>query len=148
MTIPHHDTLAAQLRAWASGDHRIEAAVDLLIAHQSWLRRGDFLAACVHATDPDLVTIGLPARWLNFDEAAHIAQGGPASLPASDSELQVLGIAASLADAHHDRSLHDLLTGLDDRNIALVLDAIAHAAGWHQTDNAYTVTGHVWEVAT
>ena len=146
-TTPHH-TLAAQLRAWASGDYRIEAAVDLLIAHGSWLRRGDFLAACVHVTDPVLAAVGLPARWLDFDEAAHIAQGGPASLPASDSELQVLGIAASLADAHHDQSLHDLLTGLDDRNVALVLDALAHAAGWHETNTTYTVTGHVWEVAT
>lgn len=145
MTTPptDHRTLVADLRAWAKGDYRTEAAVDLLAAHHVWLHRPDFTDRCVHTTDTQLVDAGLPRVWVDIDETGRVAGGGPGSLPASMSELQVLALAASLANAPVDRPLHDLLSGLDDRNIALVLDAVAHAAGWHETGHTHTTTGHL-----
>lgn len=138
-----------ELRAWARGDHGVEAAVDLLAAHGHWLRRRDFCDACVIATADHLVAgFDLPLAWLDFETAAVIAD--QASLPASDSERQILSLAAGLAGYPSKRPLHDLITGLDTSNLARVLDAIAHTAGWHEhritpaevAGHSHTVTGH------
>lgn len=153
MPAPHnHDpadyrALATQLRAWARGHYPTEAAVDLLIAHRGWLVRRDFLDACVGT--PRVLDVPLASEdiaVLDFDEAAVIAEGGPRSLPASDSELQILAVAVSLAGYALDRSLADLIVGLDPINTARVLHAIAHVAGWHERGYVQTVTGHVDEV--
>lgn len=149
----HHDpvafhALAEQLRAWARGHYPTEAAVDLLLAHRSWLARRDFRDACVGT--PQVLGVPLANQdiaVLDFDEAAVIAEGGPHGLPASDSELQILAIAVSLAGYALDRSLADLIVGLDPINTARVLHAIAHAAGWHERGYVQTVSGHVDEVA-
>lgn len=143
-------TLIDELRAWAAGDYGIEAAVDLLAAHHTWLTRPDFRDLCVISTADHLVeNFHMPRAWLDFDKAGAIAGGG--TLPASSSELQILAIAAGLADAPTSRPLGDLIRGLDTANLALVLDAIAHTGGWHEhratPDGAvgyrHTVTGHV-----
>lgn len=127
--------LAAELRAWAAGSYLDEAAVGLLIAHRVWPARADFRRACL-VTDSRFA-------WFDGDRAARIADGEEAvALPASSSELRVLAIAAHLAGHPGDRPLGELVTGLDDRNTRLVLDAIAHAAGWHEHGHTHTVTGH------
>lgn len=103
-----HLTLAAELRTWAAGSYRDEAAVELLIAHRTWLARRDFRRACLSADGG--------YAWLDADRAARIADGDETvGLPASSSELRVL---------------------------AIVLDAIAHAAGWHETGHTHLVTGY------
>lgn len=134
-TETHHgdydDTLAEQLRAWARGYYPGEAAVDLLLAHRRWLARGDFRAACL-GTDPH----GEPGSqaWIDWDSvAAIVSPHDDLGLPASSSERQILALAASLAGTAVPWSLRDLITGLDAANTRLVLDAISHATGWHQT---------------
>lgn len=129
-----HEILSAELRAWAAGSYSDEAAVDLLIGHRVWLARRDFRRACLAAEGGYV--------WFDADLAARIADGDETvGLPASSSELRVLAIAAHLAGYRGNRSLGDLLTGLDVGNVRLVLDAVAHTAGWHEQGLTHTVTG-------
>ena len=51
-----------------------------------------------------------------------------ASLPCSGGEQRMLKITASLADGIP-VNLQDTLTGLDDRNIQLLITAVLHASG-------------------
>lgn len=114
--------LAAALRAHAQGLYCLEAAAELLIS-RSWLHRADFTSQFVHvqrglADRPEMATIDWPA--------AITALG--ASLPYSGGEQRMLRITASLADGIP-VDLRDTLTGLDDRNIQLLITAVLHASG-------------------
>ena len=114
--------LAAALRAHAQGLYCPEAAAELLIAG-SWLHRADFTSQFVHvgrglAGGQEIATIDWPA--------AITALG--ASLPCSGGEQRLLRITASLADGIP-VDLHDALTGLDDRNVQLLITALLHASG-------------------
>ena len=114
--------LATALRAHAQGLYCLEAAAELLIS-QSWLHRADFTSQFVHvqrglADGPEMATIDWPA--------AITALG--ASLPCSGGEQRMLKITASLADGIP-VNLQDTLTGLDDRNIQLLITAVLHASG-------------------
>ena len=115
-------TLAAALRAHAQGLHCLEAAAELLIA-QSWLDRADFTSQFVrvHRGAND----GQPAATVDWP-AAVTALG--AGLPCSGGERRMLKITASLADGMP-VDLQDTITGIDDRNVALVIAAIRHASG-------------------
>ena len=62
-----------------------------------------------------------------IDWPAAIAALG-SSLPCSGGEQRMLKITASLADGIP-VDLRDTLTGLDDRNIQLLLTAVRHASG-------------------
>jgi hypothetical protein len=116
---PSHDQLVAALRAGAEGSHPAEAAVELLIAHDLWPHRGDFLATAVTVTP----ALDDPGRLLAFiDWPAALA----AYLPASSSEWQILALAAELAGVDSGRPLSELLGGLDDGNTFLVLRAVVH----------------------
>ncbi|MQA06646.1 MAG: hypothetical protein GEV07_29405 [Streptosporangiales bacterium] len=131
-----HVALTAALRAWAAGSYRDEAAVELLIAHRAWLARRDFRRACLCAEGG--------YAWLDADRAARIADGDEtAALPASSGELRILAIVAQLAGQLGSRPLGELVTGLDGHNMRLVLDAIAHASGWHERGDRHLVTGHL-----
>jgi hypothetical protein len=113
------DQLAQLLDAWAAGSYPDEAAAQLLGRHGSWLRRADFLAACVnydhHGTTP-VAWIDWPAVPVFLDRAA-----------CSSSETRMLRLAAELAGHDTGQPLADLLANLDDRNARIVADAIAHA---------------------
>ncbi|TWP33539.1 hypothetical protein [Leekyejoonella antrihumi] len=110
---PGKDTVVG-LRAWASGILPTEAGVELLISavdgrllHGPWIRIAtDDTCTCFDATLAD---------------AAGELSGG---------ERRILRIAASLADPTCMVALADVLVGLDDRHARLVLNAVAHAAGW------------------
>jgi hypothetical protein len=65
------DEIVKGLRAWAAGDRINEAAVELLIAHGTWLRRGDFLRAAIDQGD------GM-AR-VDWDAAREFERDSPAS---------------------------------------------------------------------
>ena len=104
--------LAELLRHSASG-HAEQAAVGLLIEHDVWLRREDFVAACV---GPYAVDWNAAVRALDDGE-----------LPCSTSEAAVLRIAAGLGGVAVD--LRAMLGGLDARNIVLVARAVMHANG-------------------
>jgi hypothetical protein len=140
--------LAALLTASAKGYYATEAATALLIAHGVWLRRGDFIAACVEFSDvagepirydphstgsvdghPTLVltpsdphaTVAY-ARVL-WDQLPSFAEGAACS----GSEDRILRLVAELAGHDTGVPLDELLLGLDATNSASVLDAIAHA---------------------
>ena len=115
-------TLAAGLRNHAEGSCCLTAAAELLIA-QSWLHRTDFTSRfiTVHRSPGG----GQPAAVIDWP-AVVTALG--TSLPCSGGEQRVLKITASLADGIP-VDLRDTVTGLDDRNIQLLLTAIRHASG-------------------
>lgn len=92
------EDLAAGLRGWARGGTAHEqAAVELLIWHETWLRRPDFKGACITQ-----LAAGLVARidWYEAREFIdrYYAQRGQQPLPASTSERAVLDLAVALGE--------------------------------------------------
>jgi hypothetical protein len=126
MNSPDHQRLSSALRAHARGLFCIEAAVELLIGHRSWLRRDDFTATFIQ-TSPELTNGAVMAHvdWLAAITALDAGQ-----LPCSGGEGRLLRIAASVADGIP-VDLRNALTGLDATNTALATRAITHAAGHH-----------------
>lgn len=126
MTELPHDELSTALRAAAVGGYGQEAAVELVLAHGSWLRRPDFVGRFVQVTTARPDSSRTPPRspylaWVDWCGAL------AADLPCSSSERQVLALAAELAGVDSGQALGALVTGLDDRNIAHLLRAVAHA---------------------
>ncbi len=120
MTAP--TTIATALRNHAEGSYCLAAAAELLIA-QSWLPRADFTSQfiTIHrspGSDKPIAVIDWPA----------VVTALGTSLPCSGGEQRMLKITASLADGIP-VDLRDTLTGLDDRNIQLLLTAIRRASG-------------------
>jgi hypothetical protein len=126
MTSPSE--LAAALRAHAQGLYCGEAAAELLIA-QSWLCRPDFTSRFI--TVHPGITDGLPMAVIDW--AAAVAALGT-SLPSSGGERRMLKLTASLADGIP-VDLQDTLTGIDDRNLQLLITAIRHASGKRPEDS-------------
>lgn len=114
------DTLVAGLDATARSTPTDEAAVRLLVAHDHWLHRADFVDSLVMA---DRERCRPPVVWIYWHAVAEFVD----LAPCSTSEAAVLRIAASLAGVDTRRPLSELLAGLDDTNAALVADALAHA---------------------
>jgi hypothetical protein len=113
-------SLPAELRAAAEGLYTLEAAAGLIIAHGTWLHREDFSSRFIyHGTGTAAVD------W----EAALAAEAG--ELPRSGGEKRMLRLAASLAD-HATVSLGEAITGIDERNVGLLITAGRHASGRRQ----------------
>lgn len=119
---PYPD-LAEHLRRWAEGSDTVEAAVGLLIAHGTWLDRAEFRRCAVWVQWSR--ETGLAWAAIDWEAAAQAVH----EVPASSSERAVLSIALSLADGEYSVDLANALSSLDERNTALVLEAIAHACG-------------------
>jgi hypothetical protein len=115
MTVP---PLPAALAA--EGLYALEAATGLIIAHGTWLERGDF-ACFVHGTSTAAI-----------DWEAAITALDAGKLPSSAGEKRMLRLAASLADQAH-VSLGDAITGIDERNVGLLIKAVRHASGQRQS---------------
>lgn len=132
--------LAPMLHAWAGGLHPGEAAVGLLIAHDYWLHRADFLTRLVDAVDDGWGPRGavVPMAAIDWPSVPDFCT----RVAASSSERTVLRLAASLAGAVVPYSLLELTSGLDQTNQRHVLDALAHRFGWHENGRVHTVTGH------
>lgn len=129
--------LAPMLRNWAQGVLTIEAAINLIINHDVWLRRTDFLRACVVVAEDGIdggTDVSMAA--VSWHWAAIFANGAAASR----SELAVLRLACSLGGVNTG-ALGDLASGLDPANAARVLDAVAHGTGWHEQGIRHTVDG-------
>ena len=120
MTSP--DVLAAGLRAHAQGLYCPEAAAELLIA-KSWLHRDDFTSRFV-TVHPGIGS-GQLMTVIDWPAAAAALGSG---LACSGDEQRMLKITASLADGIP-VDLRDTLTGLDDRNVQLLITAVLHASG-------------------
>ncbi len=112
--------LHTALRTWAKGIYPAEAAVELLIRQGKaiyegapWLREGDTLA-------------GERLVYIDVDELVNESGAW------SGGERRVVDIAASLLDPDRQVNLNHAISGLDRPYQALVLAAIAHAAGSHE----------------
>jgi len=118
--------LAESLRACARGIYPDEAAIELLICHDTFLRRGDFTR---HITTGEHDHRGNGAAHAAIDWAAAATTALDAgALPCSGGERRILRLAASLA-AGLPADLRDIFTGLDDRNLTLAISAFMHASG-------------------
>lgn len=118
-------SLPAALRACARGIYPLEAGVDLLISHGSWLDREDFQDQFIHTAIS--ITDGA-TTMAQIDWQASISALDARHLPCSGGEERMLRLAASLAGGIP-VSLRDTLTGIDHRNIELVITAVLHAWG-------------------
>ncbi len=112
--------LAIQLRAWARGIYPDEAGAEMLIGHAVFLDRADFTSRFISIPGggAGLAVIDWQAAIAALDD----------SLPCSAGENRMLRLAASLA-AGIPVNLRDALTGIDDRGIQLVINAVRHASG-------------------
>jgi|SRR5450756_992959 len=79
------DETVTGLRAWAEGDWIATAATELLISHETWVRRRDFTAACTDS--------GEGMTRIRWDDARAFADGGPRC---STTELAVLRLAVAI----------------------------------------------------
>jgi hypothetical protein len=116
--------LPAALRACASGIYVHEASAELLIDHGLWLERQDFTGHFVHAS------AGHATAAIDWESAITALDAG--QLPCSASEQKILRLAASLAE-DQPIGLGISVTGLDNRNIQLLVKAILHASGRRQS---------------
>jgi hypothetical protein len=132
------DQLTRMLTAGAGGHLPDSAGVALLTAHETWLRRRDFLTACLDTIDDGQTSDPTPMAAIGWARVPGFA----ATTRASSGELAVLLLAASLA-GQDTGSLRDLTSGLGPNTLALVLDAIAHRAGWHETGRHHRTTGRL-----
>jgi hypothetical protein len=110
-------SLPAALRASAEGLYTLAAAAGLIIAHGTWLARGDVARFIYHG-----------AGTAAIDWEAAIGSLDAGELPSSGGEKRMLRLAASLAD-RAPVSLGEAVTGLDQRNRDLLVTAIRHACG-------------------
>lgn len=118
--IEHHD-LVAGLRAEAVGRLALEAAVELLIRHDRWLREPALVDRLVRVDDP----LGEDLR-VDWDTAADLI----AEALLQPEDRSVLAIAASIA-VGEPVALSQRIPAMRRDTVALVLAAIAHAAGTH-----------------
>lgn len=100
------------------------AAVELLIGHAAWLRRNDFVDRFVDAGE--CLAGGTVLAWVKWSAVVRALDAG--RLRCSDSEAQVLRIAASLAEGFP-VDLGAAVTGLDEVNIGLIAAAVLRANG-------------------
>jgi hypothetical protein len=111
-------THADELRAWAKGSYTEEAATELLIRGF----RGRFAAP----GNPWVGTDDFSGKpWIDFASILEHAGG------VSGGEWRFLMFAASLA-GNVPVTLGDVVPGVDRDGVALMLAAIAHAAGSHE----------------
>ena len=115
------DQLADALVAGASeADWSELAAVELVVDQRSWLRRSEFR----QAIEAEVWDDGRLCAWVDWTALA-------VDTPASGGELRILALARSFGGVASQRSLADLLTSLDDTNIARVLRAVSTACRGH-----------------
>jgi hypothetical protein len=115
--------LATALRAHAQGIYCLEAAAELLIA-QSWLHRTDFTSEFITIThsladDQPIAVIDWPSAITALDTC---------DLPCSGGEQRMLRMTASIAHGIP-VDLRNSLTGIDDHNIQLLIQAVLHTSG-------------------
>jgi hypothetical protein len=123
--------LAEALRAHAEGLYCLQAAVGLLIGHGHWLCREDFVGRFVELVPDTGGGVGLAV--LSWRAAVRALNTG--RLPCSDSEGNLLRIAASIATGVT-VDLRECLSTLDDGNAVLVARAVLAARGHHEATAA------------
>ena len=119
--------LQAALRAGADGLYALEAGTGMILAHGTWQAREDF-RCFVHAAD-SLTSPGTELASIDWEAAITALDAG--EFPSSSGEKRMLRLAASLAGDVPVR-LGNAVTGIDDRNVDLLVAAILHASGRRQ----------------
>ncbi len=114
--------LQAALHAGAEGLYALESGTGLLLAHGTWPAREDF-RCFIHIADSS-------SELASIDWEAAIAALDAGECPSS-GEKRMLRLAASLA-ADVPVQLGSAVTGIDDRNVGLLVKAILHASGQRQ----------------
>lgn len=114
--------LAEMLWAQAKNLYTDEAAVELVVWHDVWLRPADFHRFIQVETDPEAVDT--PMAMVQWQDAADALNTG--DLAGSTSETAVLRIAAALGGGGL-VGLRSCLESLDTTNTHLVTRAIRHA---------------------
>jgi hypothetical protein len=110
------DTTVRALRRWtANHDLHVRAAVELLIEHETWIRRADFARAC---TRDDRHKDG--TMWIDWRKAREFVSAGSV---ASTSEMAVLDLAVALGE---NRYRFSIMGAAHSRMIA---QAVARALG-------------------
>jgi len=114
------------LRVQAGESACVLAAIGLLVGHGFWLHDEAFVFGFVRLwfSDGD----GTLRASLDWRAAAAVSQESWRLLRASDSDGQVLRIAASLADGVP-VDLRDAVSGLDETSIGLVAVAVLAGSG-------------------
>lgn len=121
------------LRAWAKGIYTVEAGVELLARTVPKLLNGPWVKQTEDGWWFDAASV---------DENSGYLSGG---------ERRVLRLAASLVSNEYLVPLSDVVSGLDREVTAVMLAAMAHAAGAHEsgrepvievTDEGARVTGY------
>lgn len=114
----------------AVGDYADEAAVLLLLNFGHWLPQLQSAGLISLVADVDGEGPWAQIDWPEVEKAldAGVIRGDSAA-------VQVLWAAASIADGHP-VDLGEVAAGLDRRGLALVLAAVAHAAGSHDPRGA------------
>jgi hypothetical protein len=106
------DTTARLLRRWTHNhDPHVRAAVELLIEHETWIRRADFQRA---------IERNVREAWINWRKAREFADAGST---ASTSEMAVLDLAVALGE---NRFRFSIMAPANSRMIA---QAVARALG-------------------
>ncbi|CAL9677607.1 hypothetical protein SUDANB95_07933 (plasmid) [Actinosynnema sp. ALI-1.44] len=133
------ETLTTALRAGASGHLTAEAAVELLIRHESWLKRTDFRGFVDYHPDPNEDGSG-PAARIRWTELLDALESS--TLRAGNSTAdRILRIAGSLGGGVP-VNLAAALPGLGHWHASIVLDALRHAAGLATEHHAQLVVGN------
>jgi hypothetical protein len=131
--------LAERLRRWAQGYLPVLTAVELLIAHDRWLARPDFVTSCVDVFDGyDYLDGVAPMACVQWDDVPRFLQDWSGTY--SPGMGRVLGLACELAGVGTGTGpiegedvgepLEELSFSLDDADTALVSHAVARAASW------------------
>ena len=105
------EDLGAVLRTSTVGGFGFQAAVELLVDHNYWLHRADFVNSAVTVDSDEQATIDWAEAWSFCDRAE-----------ASDSQLCVLRMACSFADPTFKVGLGEVGC-LEHRNLNLIRDA-------------------------
>ncbi|GAA4886403.1 hypothetical protein ACFQ34_21540 [Pseudonocardia benzenivorans] len=110
------DAAAVGLRRWARGhEPHVRAAVGLLIAHGTWLRRSEFRTACVERD-------GDGTCWIDWSDAREAFEDGRFAT-ASSTEVAVLDLVIALGE---DRFR---FSRMDDVQARLIAEVVAAAVG-------------------
>jgi len=89
------DTTVRALRRWTHNhDPHVRAAVELLIEHETWIRRADFQRACVERDARE--------AWINWRKAREFTD---ADSKASTSEMAVLDLAVAIGENRYKFSI-------------------------------------------
>ena len=122
--------LADAVRAGAAGLYSLEAACELVIS-TGWPHRDDFTRFVSTGTS---VTDGV-TELAHIDWQSVISSCDAGLLPCGSGENRILRMAASIA-AGIPVDLNDVLCGLDQASITLVVRAVRHANGQRPADHA------------